>query len=263
MSRSIASVIVAKVSVAGATQARPRVEEPVAQLALLVAREADHLGRLARRLLDQEQRLEDRVVQVRRDVGALLGAHALAALARQVAQRPEPPGREEHEEPGAHRHRAHEDPDGLAAKRADLREQGGPDEQERTSHAAAQRDVLQPVEVAALTSGAASRRSWRWARSSSEAPRQTHSAPTELSRSGQAKAPGPWRPIHCSVSSTANATVETARTIWSCAAVLDDAGGDRARLTGTGHERPEAHVGEEPEREGDHREDGEDAEETR
>ena len=58
--------------------------QPGAQLALLGARQARHL---ARRLaaLDERQRLEHRVVEVRRHLGARLGPDAAAALLDQLA----------------------------------------------------------------------------------------------------------------------------------------------------------------------------------
>src|SRR4051812_37924444 len=62
---------------------RPRLagaRQPRAQLALLAAGERRHRARVVGALLDERERLEHRVVQVRGDLGALLRADPLSAL---------------------------------------------------------------------------------------------------------------------------------------------------------------------------------------
>ena len=59
--------------------------QPRAQLALLAAGERGDLARIARALLDEGERLQDRVVQVGGDLGALLGADALGPLGRRAS----------------------------------------------------------------------------------------------------------------------------------------------------------------------------------
>ena len=68
-----------------------RREQPAAQLALLAARQARHLARIARALLDQRQRLQHRVVQVRGELGALLLADAGRTLEGEAAQQAHAP----------------------------------------------------------------------------------------------------------------------------------------------------------------------------
>ncbi len=66
-----------------AVRARRRARQPRPQLALLAASERRHLARVARALLHERERLQDRVVQVRGHLGALLRADALGALGGQ------------------------------------------------------------------------------------------------------------------------------------------------------------------------------------
>ena len=87
-------------------------EQPLAQVALLRARQPGHRGGVVGVLLDQRQRLQHRVVQVGGHVGALLGAHPLGALGAEVvdqAHRPRPDhDRQAHQAEEArdrHRHR--------------------------------------------------------------------------------------------------------------------------------------------------------------
>ena len=72
-----------------------RLEQPVAQLALLAARQAGHLARVVGALLDQRERLQDRVVQVGGQLGALLLADARGALGGQAAREAHDPGPEQ------------------------------------------------------------------------------------------------------------------------------------------------------------------------
>ena len=73
----------------------PRVVQPGAQLALLAAGERGDLARVVGALLDERERLQHGVVQVRGDLGALLRADARGALGGQAAHEPDPPRRED------------------------------------------------------------------------------------------------------------------------------------------------------------------------
>ena len=91
---------------------RPAAVEPRAQLALLAAREPGDLARVVGLALHQRERLQDGVVQVRGELGALLRAHALGALVGEPAHEPDPPRREDQ------RARHEHDDDRAAARRA-------------------------------------------------------------------------------------------------------------------------------------------------
>ncbi len=75
--------------------ARVAAGQPAAQLALLAAGKRRHLLGVLRAALDQRERLQHRVVQVRPHVGALLGANALGALGREAARQAPPGGSED------------------------------------------------------------------------------------------------------------------------------------------------------------------------
>ena len=66
-------------------------QQPAAQLALLPARKPGDLPGIVGALLDQRERLQHRVVQVRRQLRALLLADARRALERQAAAQPHEP----------------------------------------------------------------------------------------------------------------------------------------------------------------------------
>ena len=63
---------------------RRRRSSHAAQLALLHAREPHDLARIVGAALHERERLQHRVVQVRGDLGALVGADALAPLAHEL-----------------------------------------------------------------------------------------------------------------------------------------------------------------------------------
>ena len=69
-----------------------RVVQPGAQLAFLAAGQGGDLARVVGALLHQRERLQDGVVQVRGDLGALLRADPRRALGGQAADEPDPPG---------------------------------------------------------------------------------------------------------------------------------------------------------------------------
>ena len=73
--------------------------QPGAKLAFLAARELGHLGGVVGAALDHRQRLQHRVVQVRRHLGALLGADARRALGRERLRHAQPPRPEEEHAP--------------------------------------------------------------------------------------------------------------------------------------------------------------------
>ncbi len=103
-------------------------EEPVAQLALLRPRDARHLARSARAVLDEGERLQHGVVQVRGDLGALLLPHAGGPLAHEVAPQGDDARRDEHRDP------EHDDADpehGVERRRAGEQNRGTRDQQER------------------------------------------------------------------------------------------------------------------------------------
>ncbi len=84
---------------------RRAVEQPRPQLALLAPGERRHLARVVGALLHQGERLQHRVVEVRRELGPLLRADPLGALDREVAaQAPE-----KRREDEAQRHRGDDD----------------------------------------------------------------------------------------------------------------------------------------------------------
>ena len=240
-------------------RARPRVEEPVAQLALLVPGEPHDLGGFVGGLLDQKERLEDRVVEVGGDVGPLLCAHPLAALARQVAHRAEPPRRKEDEEPRAHQDRTGEHADRRAAQRPDLGEQGDADQQQRAAEAGAQRDGPPPrrrrhaderrgvealLQPRPLLVGGPAPHAEHADRAQEQRPREDAGAlqAERLQRDEDREGDRPHGEDDLEL-----------------ATVLHDPRGDGARLARTRDERPEGHVDEEAEPCGDDRQDREDA----
>ncbi len=80
---------------------------PRPEVALLGPGQRRHPTGIRRVLLDQRQRLEHRVVQVRGDVGPVLGAHPGGALLPQVGDEPDEPGAQDdgetdHAEGGGH-----------------------------------------------------------------------------------------------------------------------------------------------------------------
>jgi hypothetical protein len=79
--------------------------EPRAQLALLAAGERGDVARVVGLALHQRERLQDGVVQVRGELGALLRAHALGALVGEPAHEPDPERREDQR--GRHQHHDH------------------------------------------------------------------------------------------------------------------------------------------------------------
>ncbi len=76
----------------------PVVVQPGAQLALLTPGEAPGLGRRVGVPLDQRQRLQDRVVQVRRHVGPLLAADAFPPLVAELADESHDPRAEDEDD---------------------------------------------------------------------------------------------------------------------------------------------------------------------
>ncbi len=78
--------------------------QPRPQLALLAPGECDELTGLVGLALDQRERLQHGVVQVRRHLGALFGSDALAPLLRQLARHAPDPWCEDQRQPGD-RHR--------------------------------------------------------------------------------------------------------------------------------------------------------------
>ena len=79
-----------------------RAGQPRAQLALLRAGQRGHRARVVGALLHERERLQHRVVQVRRHLGALLRADALLALGGQRAHEPDGPRREDDPEHDGH-----------------------------------------------------------------------------------------------------------------------------------------------------------------
>ncbi len=77
----------------------PALEQPGPQLALLGPGQARHLALVPGGALDERQGLEHRVVHGGGHVGALLVAHPLAPLDRQVAGQAQPPRAEDDQEP--------------------------------------------------------------------------------------------------------------------------------------------------------------------
>ena len=111
--------------------------QPGAQVALLGAGEPRHRGSVAGVLLDQGQRLQHRVVQVRREVGALLGAHALGSLGGEVGGQAVDPRPDDDGQSGDAEHAGECDVAGGADRAAAQREhhEGGDDEGEPGEHA--------------------------------------------------------------------------------------------------------------------------------
>ena len=80
-----------------------RAVEPAAQLAFLAAGQPRDLARLLALLLDQRERLQHGVVQVRGDLGAFVGADAGLALVGEVADQPQPERHGQHGHPDQRR----------------------------------------------------------------------------------------------------------------------------------------------------------------
>ncbi len=81
---------------------RRRAREPRSQLALLAPRQLRDVGRVVGAALDEGQRLQHRVVQVRGQLGPLLGADPLRALGREAAGEPPPQRSEDQAEADYH-----------------------------------------------------------------------------------------------------------------------------------------------------------------
>ena len=113
-------------------------EEPGAELALLTARQADDGARVVGASLDHGQRLQHRVVQVRRHLGALVGPDALAPLLHErVGQSPQPRA-EDQCQAADHHHHGHEPlPERLErALRREERRHPADDERDTDDHPA-------------------------------------------------------------------------------------------------------------------------------
>ena len=120
--------------------------EPVPQLALLPAGQPQHLAGLVGLALDQRERLQHRVVQVRGDLRALGLDDALAALLAEVAHQLEPPRHRDHrdaDERGHHREQGELD---LAELQVAEQEHGDParDEHGARDHPPHRRPARQP-----------------------------------------------------------------------------------------------------------------------
>ena len=74
------------------SSASPPAEQPAAQLALLHAREPHDLARIVGAPLHERERLQHGVVEVRGDLGALVGTDALAPLADELVHQLPHPG---------------------------------------------------------------------------------------------------------------------------------------------------------------------------
>ena len=98
---------------------RPALEQPRPELALLGPGQADHVLGIVGRALDEGQGLEDRVVDVGRHLGPLLGQGPGLALGHQVAHQAEPPRPEDH-------HDGRDDQQGAAHRPQRRRWWGGP-----------------------------------------------------------------------------------------------------------------------------------------
>ena len=100
-------------------------EEPAAELALLRAGELRHGARVVGALLDERKRLENRVVDVRGHLGALLRADALGALGGEVAAEAPPERRQDERQGEDHDHdredRVAERVEGAGAREDDQR----------------------------------------------------------------------------------------------------------------------------------------------
>ena len=105
--------------------------EPAAQLALLRAGQPDHLARVVGGPADQGERLQHRVVHVRRDLSPLLGADALAPLGPQVVRDLQPPGTSQHRDAG-HDHDGRQQALPGPAELADAGQEAGQAEHEQT-----------------------------------------------------------------------------------------------------------------------------------
>ena len=105
------------------------VEEPRPQLALLSPGELRHLARVAGALLHQGQCLQNRVVEVGGQLGALLGPDPLGALAGEVAPQAPQERREDEREPGG---RSDHREDDLARVAEDV--VGGEEDQNGADH---------------------------------------------------------------------------------------------------------------------------------
>ena len=84
-----------------------RLEQPAAQLALLHPRQAHDFTRIVGAPLHERERLQHRVVQVRGDLGPLVGADALAPFPDECVHEPREPGTDD--ERDADEHREHRD----------------------------------------------------------------------------------------------------------------------------------------------------------
>ena len=109
--------------------------EPRAQLALLAPRERRHLARVVGAALHHRQRLEHRVVQVRRHLGTLLGADPRGALGGERAHEADDPGREDHAQHDDHGEDREEHVLGGAQRARGLKEGEARGDHERHAHA--------------------------------------------------------------------------------------------------------------------------------
>ena len=105
--------------------------EPAAQLALLRPGQPGHLARVVDVALDEGQRVQHRVVHVRRDLGALLLADPRVALRRQLARHLQPPRAAHQGQPGDHDEGGHQAAGGAAHLRRADEDRSGPDDHQR------------------------------------------------------------------------------------------------------------------------------------
>ena len=106
VSTSAASSSSAAPSEPSVSSALSPAEQPAAQLAFLHARQPHDLARIVGAPLHERQRLEHGVVQVRGDLGALVGTDALAPLGDELVHQLPQPGPEDQREPDEHDRRA-------------------------------------------------------------------------------------------------------------------------------------------------------------